>query len=73
MIDDPRAIHAFEIFTQHPMKFYVQVRVDGRLLPEEYALIWCQDIDGTSKWDLVWEYLSKGLARILCPEASYEF
>jgi hypothetical protein len=73
MLDDSRAIRAFEIFTQHPMRFHVQIKINGNWLPEEYALVWCKDVEGTGKWDLIWEYMSKGLARIECPETNYGF
>ena len=73
ILDDPRAVRAFEVFTLHPMRFLVQIRVEGNWLSEEYALVWCKDVEGTGTWDLIWEYMSKGLARIECPEGSYEF
>lgn len=73
IIDDPRAGRAFEIFTQHPMKFHVQIKKNGHWLPEEYAIVWCQDVEEAGKWDLVWEYMSKGMARIYCPETNYAF
>ena len=57
------------------MKFHVQLKIDGRWMPEEYVVMWCQDVgtEGEGKWDLIWEYMSKGLARVLCPDTNYGF
>ncbi len=73
IIDDPRAVCAFEIFTQHPMMFHVQAKMDNNWVVEEYAIVWCTDVEGTGKWNLDWEYMSRGLARIECPETNYAF
>lgn len=73
MMEDERAIRAFEIFTQHPMKFLVQMKVGQLLQKEEVAVVWCQDVGTEGGWDVVWEYMTKSLAAVVCPKENYEF
>lgn len=75
LIDDPRALRAYGIFTQHPMKFKVQIKIGQNLQTEERAVVWCIDSgeEGTHGWDVQWEYMSKSLTDVECPDRNYQF
>lgn len=77
VLSDPRAIKAFKIFTQHPMKFKVQMKVEQNLLKEERCVVWCTDVGpkgmGGGGWEVQWEYMAKWTENKLVPDESYVF
>ena len=77
IISDPRAIKAFKIFTQHPLRFKVQMKIKQQLLQEERCVVWCTDVgpegEGGGGWEVQWEYMSKWTEYGVADESNYHF
>jgi hypothetical protein len=77
IISDQRAIKAFKIFTQHPLRFKVQTNIGQELLKEERCMVWCTDVrpkgEGGGGWEVQWEYMSKWTEYGVNDEINYSF